>query len=121
MAKGLKALYLHEAKCKRKLERVRRKIKSTDAGGSPSSEDSALEELAPKVKKEPASSSSDEGDGDGDDAVHHTLSCMSAWKHILFKQQMQWTHYYLIMAIVYHSRCRACSTVAIRPQCYFVT
>jgi hypothetical protein len=69
MAKGLKALYLLEAKCKRKLERVRRKIKATDAGGSPSSEDSALEELAPKVKKEPVSSSSDEDAGDGDDAI----------------------------------------------------
>ena len=64
MAKGLKSLYLLEAKCKRKLDRVRRKIRATDNGGDPSSEDSSLEELAPLVKTEPVSSSGDEGVGD---------------------------------------------------------
>ena len=64
MAKGLKSLYLLQAKCQRKLERVRRKIKETDKGGDPSSEDSSLEELAPLVKTEPVSSSGDEGVGD---------------------------------------------------------
>ena len=65
MAKGLKALYLLQVQCQRKLERVRRKLKRLDRGESPSSEDSTLEELGEegKVKKEISSSSSDEDVG----------------------------------------------------------
>ena len=66
MAKGLKNLILLEAKVKRKLEKVRRKIRETDNGGSPSSEDSELEDFKPKVKRVAVSSSSDEGEGDSD-------------------------------------------------------
>ena len=66
MAKGLKNLCMLEVKVKRKLEKVRRKIRETDNGGSPSSEDSELEDFKPKVKRVDVSSSSDEGEGDSD-------------------------------------------------------
>ena len=51
---------------KRKLEKVRRKIRETDKGGSPSSEDSELEDFKPKVERVAVSSNSDEDEGDSD-------------------------------------------------------
>jgi hypothetical protein len=92
MAKGLQSLYLLEVKLKRKMEKVRRKIRETDNGGSPSSEDSELDELAPKiVKKEPDDSSSGEGDGEADKGMVEVVlpEAKEGKEAVVVKQEVQ--------------------------------